>query len=45
MKLVLILALVGMAAASCPNACSGHGTCNNNDVCTYYDEGKPLYFG
>jgi hypothetical protein len=27
MKIVLALALLGVATAFCPNACSGHGTC------------------
>jgi len=41
----VLLAIVGVASAICPNSCSGHGTCNNLDVCTCYEEGKPLYFG
>merc|ERR1719378_2053341 len=27
MKIVLSLALLGLASAACPNGCSGHGTC------------------
>jgi len=45
MKVILFLGLVASAAAVCPNSCSGHGTCNGDDICTCYDEGKPLYFG
>jgi len=45
MKAVLFLALVGSAAAVCPNSCSGHGTCDFYDNCNCYQEGKMLYFG
>jgi len=36
MKTFLFLALVGFAAAECPNACSGHGTCGAKDSCSCY---------
>ena len=31
-----LAALVGYAAAECPNACSGHGTCGAKDSCSCY---------
>jgi len=31
-----LAALVGYAAAECPNACSGHGTCGAKDSCACY---------
>lgn len=41
MKLILAVAaaaLLGLAAADCPNACSGNGVCNNyRDFCECYD--------
>lgn len=33
-KAIILTTLVGMAAAGCPNACSGHGTCGSFDVST-----------
>merc|ERR1719506_3224886 len=44
-KLLLLACAIGLAAAKCPDACSGHGTCNAYDECTCFDEGKSTYFG
>jgi len=38
MRVVLLLAfLAATAYSACDNHCSGHGTCNTDDVCTCYD--------
>jgi hypothetical protein len=40
-----LLALLGTASAVCPSACSGHGTCNRDDICTCYTEGNLQHHG
>ena len=40
-KVVLILGALALAAAECPNACSGNGECSIQDQCVCY----PNYMG
>jgi len=37
MKACILFALLGFAAAECPNACSGSGTCGSKDSCSCYN--------
>jgi len=36
MKVFILLAFLGAAAAVCPNKCSGHGTCGGSDRCSCF---------
>jgi hypothetical protein len=38
MKALVLLAFVGVTEAICPNHCSGHGSCGNDDICTCYQD-------
>jgi len=38
MKLLILATIIAAATASCPNLCSGHGTCGNDDTCTCYQD-------
>jgi len=48
-KLILFafIAIVGAVSAFCPNGCSGHGSCGDNDLCTCYNRpnGDPAWTG
>jgi len=44
-KLAVFLGVLALGNAVCPNGCSGHGTCDSNDNCACYEEGKTTYFG
>ena len=34
--LLVFMALIQLSSASCPNMCSGHGTCGAGSVCTCF---------
>jgi hypothetical protein len=42
LRVALVLAVVASANAQCPNSCSGHGNCNEQQQCECYLEGKVL---
>jgi hypothetical protein len=38
MKTTIVLTLAASAYAMCPNSCSGHGSCGNDDLCHCYTD-------
>merc|ERR1719240_1475329 len=48
LKILLAVASLSVTVdAYCPNGCSGHGSCGNNDKCTCYTrpDGDPAWTG
>ena len=45
LRLLIALTLVGLAAASCPDDCSGHGACARNDKCSCYSNWEGIGCG
>lgn len=37
LRVGVLVSIAKLAAAECPNACSGHGTCGAYDMCTCYN--------
>ena len=42
LQVAVVLAVVSAVQGSCPNACSGHGNCDEQEQCSCYLEGKVL---
>ena len=43
MQILLLLSFLGLALSACPNQCSGHGYCDENERCVCFRApGTPL---
>ena len=42
---LMVVLMIGYAAAYCPNGCNGHGSCGANDKCACYNriDGEPAW--